>query len=290
MAVELKSKPTEEISRPYSKSLPTWENYLKKAAKTKFGQDIEVFDLEEAKKKELQDFVNDLVFKVVHCKDPMVTQPCMIDVINKEFYNNGDTEKVETDIITGKNTAIAAGTKYHFLIKDGVCFDHKVNLGAQIVSISMIGCDMRVGDSITERDQGYNEDLKFQYDHKEKIVIPPLTKVTAVITTSTKKFEQNYTLEFRIAKSKYIKVQYLSRRQRRWGWLLKVFKYCCFCCYCCCFCCCRCLPSVGYVSASEILQEMPNFDADDEYCYFTLEGTLTWIGEECSVRINPSNI
>ena len=189
-------------------------------------------------------------------------------------------DSVETELLSGKNTPISTGIRYHFLIKDGVCFDHKDNLGAQIVSASMIGCDMKVGEKCTKTDQAYNQDLEFQYNHKEKLVIPSMTKVTAMITTSSKKFEQDYTLEFRSKQSERIRFKYLTRRQQKYR---RFFSKCCWCCGCC-------MDSEGYVTASDILHALPNFRVENNYCYFTLDGTVIWIGEEFSVNINQSDI
>lgn len=273
---------------PFRKIVPAWKDHLMNAIENKYGQDIEVLNYEAPKdqpqdhnavENKLMRFVDDLVFKVIHCKDSMVKHRCVVDITNKEFYNS-NMENVETEILSGKNTAISTGTRYHFLIKDGVCFDHKDNLGAQIVSIAMIGCNMRVGDKLTTTDQAYNQDLMFQYNHKEKLAIPPTTKVMAMITTSSKKFEQDYTLEFRIKQSEGIWFKYVNRRQQKYR---RLFSSCCWCCGCC-------MASVGYVTASEILHALPNFRVEDDYCYFTLDGTLIWIGEEFSVQLNQSDI
>ena len=261
------------------KSLPSWERHLTHAIENQFGRDIELIDFEDLDG-QLKQFISDLVFKVDHCSpEPLVKQPCVIDITHKKFFNLGETETIESIIRAGKNSTIAIGTKYHFLCKEGVCFDHKVNLGAQIVSISMSGGEMRVGENIFIKDQAYNQGLMFYYSHEEKLFIPPKKKVTATVTTFTKKFEQSYTLQFKIERSKRIKIAYLTKRQQRCWWFIS--KHCC---------CSYCRPSIGYVYAGELLQALPNFNMDDNYCYFTLDGTLTWIGEECSVQMDQSDI
>ena len=205
---------------------------------------------------------------------------CVIDITNKEFNNSNIDNNIETEILSGKSTTISTGTRYHFAIKEGVCFDHKHDLGAQIISIAMIGCDMRVGGNRHEKDQAYNQDLEFKYSHKEKLVIPPMTKVTAMITTASKKFEQDYTLEFKIKKSRTILFQYVTRCQQKY---CQFFSQCCWCCDCC-------MDNEGFVTADEILHTLSNFREEDNYCYFTLDGTLVWIGEDFSVQTSQCDI
>ena len=88
--------------------------------------------------------------------------------------------ELKSIVRAGKNTTIAVGTRYHFKIADGqgVSFEHKYDLGAQIVSINMTGGSMRVGDDYTILwDQEYNKDLKFRYDHEETLSIPGLRTI-----------------------------------------------------------------------------------------------------------------
>ena len=277
MAVEMQSL-------SMRKSISSWRGYVANAVQTNLGQDIKLVDSYKTALygKWLKNFINDLEFEVYSCSpEPMVIQPCVIDTTNKEFSNLGETETVESVVRAGKNSTIAAGTRYHFLIEEGVSFDHKYDLGAQIVTISMLGGFIKVGESVNKGDQKYNTDLKFHYDHEEKLSIPPKTKVMATITTSTKKFEQAYTLRFRMLRSTGVCLRYLTKRQQK----CESFIYCC-----CCPCCNICKPKVGYLFAGHILRELPNFETDDDYCYFTLDGTLTWISEECSVSMTQSDI
>ena len=258
-----------------------------------FGQDILVEDKDkQAMRKELQKFIEKLVFEVETCSpEPIPGQPCIVDVTTKEFFNYGEDGTVETVIQNYKNSRLGIGMKYRYSVKEGVRFD-EFKLGNQIVSLSMTGGSMAVRANDTEgtanelytnfksqaaKDlihwQVYNKDLMIHYDHKEKLFVPPKTKVTATITTTSKKFEQDYTLRFRCRKDTSILVKYYSRCQRM----------------CSCFSCC-CGPTRGRIFPKDILQDLPSFQQDDLYCWFSSNGTLIWLGEECSVKINQESL
>ena len=217
------------------KILASWYQRAEQAVKTKFGADIKLRGDNGIYSSDLlrntQAFVDDLEFKVLRSSDePKPTQPCIIDQSINEFHNVGEVHKLESIVKAGKNTTIAVGTRYHFKIADGqgVSFEHKYDLGAQIVSINMTGGRMRVGDKYTILwDQKYNKDLRFRYDHKETVSIPPLTRVAATVTTSTKMLEQEYTLEFYIKRDRKFLVKYLTRFQQKCRCLVT----CCCCCH-----------------------------------------------------------
>ena len=290
-----------EEERALRKKLHSWDKILDLAVVKTFGRDIRVVNRDRHKPNNIYTslrryILSELEFEVDHCsKETDMKQPCIIDVTTKEFCNFGDTENVETVIQTNKNSKIALGMKYRYCIKEGVRFD-EFQLGNQIVTVSMTGGSIKCKEDVTnskvndnaEKDDAkkgnryakaymntYNEDLMFKYDHKEKLTIPPQTKVMATITTFSKKFEQKYTLRFRIEKSRYISVQYYTRCQRLCSWFRS---------------CCCCQPSEHLLYAKDLLQDLPNFEMDDRYCWFTLDGTLIWLGEECSVKIENNPI
>lgn len=113
----------------------------------------------------------------------------------------------------------------------------------------MTGGFIRVGDYNIDSDQWYNTECEFQYSQREKeIMVPPNKKVLAKVTTSTKKFALEYTLQFYARNHYIIQVDLVNNCQKFW---------CCIWGNCCC-CCCR--PSVGFLSAADLLCEMPNFE------------------------------
>ena len=269
----------QETSTKFRKNLPTWLGYVKTAAKNKYGRDITLSIDDECTiqlKRNITMFLHDLTFIIIHSKDSIPKDPCVLDITAKEL-NNTNMEGVESEIVASKNTNISIGTRYNFLIKSGVCFDHKEDLGSLIVSAAMTGLDVRVGDKVTKMDQAYNPKLEFKYEYKEKLVVPPTTKALAMIKTISKKHEKEYTLRFRSKRTRFVSFKYLTRRQQK---CRRFFSSEC----CWCFGCCKTTP--GRVTAEELLCQLPNYSNDASYCYFTLEGTLTWIGEELSVQLS----
>ena len=250
-----------------STGLVTWWDRLVNAARIRFGPDIELQSTVIVQNA-LACFVEDLLFTVAHSDpEPLVARPTIIDVTFKEFINLGERENDESIIRVGKNLPITIGTRYHFTTTEGVQFDHKYNFGAQIIALSMTGGYLSVGGGYTSiKDQAYNQALMFNYHQEEKVIIPPRTKVKAKIVTSTRKYQQNYTLQFSTPRSRFIRVSYLTSTQQQLN-----------------LCCC-CQPTVGYIYAADIMCTLPNFKDSDGYCSFTQDGTLTWIGEACSVE------
>ena len=257
-----------------SNRLVTWWQLLENGAKFRFGPNIEVLRT-KASEEELAHFVEDLEFTVIRSdSEPLVTRPTIIDITTKELVNLGEKEKDESVIRVVKNEPICAGIRYHFSTSEGVSFDKKYNVGARIVSLAMVGGFMRIGGDNTVRDRGYNVGLQFNYSQEEKITIPPRMKVKVKILTSTKKFRQDYTLEFNTPRTRYVTVSYLTKCQQ------SCRNNCCF--FGCGCCCCR--PKQGAVSAVDILRTLPEFKDGGGICSFTQSGTLTWIGESCNME------
>ena len=246
----------------------TWWDRLVNAARIRFGPDIQLQN-PAVTQNELTRFVDDLLLKVVHSDpEPSMVRSAIVDITHKEFVNLGERENDESIIRVGKNAPIVIGTRYHFIMTDGnIRFDNKYDLGAQIVTLSMTGGCLSVGGTYSSiKDQAYNQALMFNYNQEEKVIVPPKTKVKAKIVTSTRKYQQNYTLKFSTPRSRCVRVTYLTRAQQQLN-----------------FCPC-CQPKVGYVYATDLMRNLPNFKDSDGYCSFTQEGTLTWIGEACSVE------
>ena len=256
------------------KMLVTWWQLFENGAKFRFGPDIEVLRTKKSEE-ELACFVQDLEFTVIRSDpEPLVTRPTIIDITTKEFVNLGEKEKDESIIRVGKNEPICAGTRYHFSTSEGVNFDPKYNVSACVVSLAMVGGYMRVGGDNTVGDRGYNIGLQFSYSQEEKITIPPRMKAKIKIITSTKKFRQDYTLEFNTPRTRYVIVSYLTKCQQR------CHDNCCF--FSCGRCCCR--PKQGAVFAADILRTLPEFRDGGGICSFTQSGTLTWVGESCKLE------
>ena len=246
----------------------SWWDRLVNAARIRFGPDIELQGT-FITQKELTSFIDDLLLKVVYSDpEPTMVRSTIIDIAYKEFINLGERANDKSIVRVGKNAPIAIGTRYHFIMTgSNIKFDNKYNFGAQIVTLSMTGGYLSVGGTYSSiKDQAYNQALLFNYNQEEKVTVPPKTKVKAKIVTSTRKFQQNYTLEFSTPRSRCIRVTYLTRAQQQLNL--------CFCCQ----------PSVSYIYPADLMCNLPNFKDSNGYCSFTQDGSLTWIGEACSVE------
>ncbi len=246
----------------------TWWDRLMNAARIRFGPDIQLQGT-VGTQNELTRFVDDLLLKVVRSDpEPSMVRSTIIDVTHKEFINLGERENDESIIRVGKNAPIAIGTRYHFIMTgNNIRFDKKYDFGAQIITLSMTGGYLSVGGTYSSiKDQAYNQALMFNYHQEEKLIVPPKTKVKAKIVTSTKKYQQDYTLEFSTPRSRCVRVTYMTRAQQQ----LNI----CPCCD----------PTIGYIYAADLMRNLPNFKDSDGYCSFTQDGALTWIGEACSVE------
>ena len=76
--------------------------------------------------------------------------------------------------------------------------------------------------------------------------------------TSSVKYEVDYTIEIGVQKSTFVRFHYLDGLQR----------------YLCC-----CCSSRGYVSANDVLRQLPSYREDDRWAYFQQNGKLSWTGE-----------
>ena len=250
---ELVAIVTKQPSLPEVSDVGLWLDHVFSAVEKKFGH-VQITNLEEVKE-QLQHFVDDLQFEVVDSgtkKDPNITQPCILDISYKKFCNNqGDSDHNSIVQVT-KNTSLAVGPRYQFFPKNGVHFDHKYDMGSQIFSISMTGGFLRVGDCTLEKEQKYNDELRLQYGQEENIAVPQGSKIIAKITTSSMKYELEYTLRFfGTNKKKTIKVCIVRPCQKKY--LCCIFENC----LCCCFCC---KPRIEYLSAADLLHNMPNLE------------------------------
>jgi len=103
----------------------------------------------------------------------------------------------------------------------------------------------------------------YDYDHEERIKIPPQTKVKVIVTTSAVKYEQNYTLHFSIPSNFVLDVDYKSSCNQ----------LCCGTTY-------------GHVSAAQVFYTMPNYHEENGMSVFYQQGTLSWMGEARNIEKN----
>ena len=116
----------------------------------------------------------------------------------------------------------------------------------------------------TENELSNQVGVSFSYNQEEKMSVLPGKHVKAKITTYSMKYEINYTLKLSVKKHTSIPVSFKTRCQR---FLPDV---------------CR---STGFVLVSDMISSLPDYVQEDEdgMSSFTQGGTLSWVGEGCTV-------
>ena len=257
--------PSEPQAQAYVTPAVTQWDFLVNAAKSRFGQSIQVISTQPTSIT-LDSFFKDLQFSVLyHDVEPTETRNMVIDVHIKEYVNRSSDERDETVTQVRRPGSITQGNRYHFVPISGLTFNFGKDIGAQIVGLAAIGGNLGVKEDSIASGQHHQmfSNFHFEYKQEEKISVPPNRKVKAKITTSTVKYEMRYTLEFKIPSSRFVNVTYLNRFQQFL-----------------CGLCRSCKP----VYAADILQDLPNFREENGWCFFQQVGILTWIGENCSVE------
>ena len=108
---------------------------------------------------------------------------------------------------------------------------------------------------MTQNEQNEARGTEFSYEQKEKILVQPMTKVTALVTTYAMNYEQGYIIKISLPKDFSLSVMY----KNRWNQM-----------------CCG--ANWGRLWASDLLSELPGYSEDDEMVSFLQNGTLSWIG------------
>ena len=166
-----------------------------------------------------------------------------------------------------KRTVRAAERSYEWSPTEGVTWGLITNIGAKIASVAAAWPGVSAGiclqsvvptaifDTIT------NETFS-QREQNEKLVVPPRTKVNAVITTYAVRHELHYTVEFGFPAWSGLSIKYETPLQR------------CFSGVC---------STSGYLTASDILRGLSNYREANDWVYFTQDGKLSWTGESSKV-------
>lgn len=245
-----------------------WQLY-ERAAKEQYGHDIHII-----KNSFYENKVNNIAFElsvVDKDKKPREKTRTIVDINMKEYTNRGKEAQDETIVKMHKTSSKTKGERYNFSTTKGVDFGGGANIGAQVVGLAVAGGSLGItghynkSKSKTEGTELSSEEgFSFSYNQEEKICVPPGTHVEATITTYSMKYEMDYTLKFNVKRSAFIPVLYQTNCQQM------------------CFGMCR---SNGVVYVRDIISTLPDYNGEDEdeTASFTQKGTLSWIGEGCSV-------
>lgn len=255
---------------PKKDSYVTFWQLYERAAKQRYGQDISVIKNQFYEKK-----VNSIAFElsvVDKDKKPREKTRTIVDINMKEYTNRGKEAQDETMVKMHKTSSKTKGERYHFSTTKGVDFGVGGNIGAQVVGLAVGGGSLGISGhynkskSKTEGTEQSSElGFSFSYNQEEKICVPPGTHVEATITTYSMKYEMDYVLKLKAKRNASLPVLYRTNCQQL------------------CFGMCR---SNGVVFVRDMISTLPDFNGEDEdeTASFTQNGTLSWIGEGCSVE------
>ena len=241
-----------------SSSATFWQLY-ERAARARYGEDITV--VRNSYYEGLVNSIEFLVSVVEKEREPREVTHTIVDITTKEFTNRGKDVVDETMIKLHKTTDTPRGEKYRFTTPGGVNFGFGGNIGPQVMAMSISGGSIQIHGQFSGTSRLQNEHAySLSYYREEKISVPPATRVTAKIVSYSNKYEMLYTLKFRVSRNVVVPLLYKTR---------------------CCFCTCS---KQGVVFVSDMISSLPNYTREDYgTASFVQTGTLSWIGEGCSV-------
>lgn len=256
-----------------------WELY-ERTAKAKYGENITVIKTPfyEGRVNEI-DFQLSLVYKDLRPREVTRT---IVDINMKEYSNHGMEAQDETVVKAGKSSSKTKGERYTFSTTKGVNFGVGGGIGAQVMGLAVAGGSLGFNakydknkSETEETEQSNVEQSSFSYDQEEKITVPPGKHVKAIITTYSMKYEMIHKLKFSVKKNASIPVLYTNNIQQMCigKWCLgPLFTPCC--------------RSGGFVLVKDMISCLDDYNGEDEdgTVSFTQTGTLSWVGDGCSVN------
>ena len=248
-----------------------WDKLLEDAAKQRYGRGIHLrktWVMDQDKKKFL-----DALFSDARCIDdnePEEISKIRVDVNEKVYSNDGPQQK-EDDETTVKIVNTAENTEGHNYKQEttkGLEWGANANVGLQFGLPQFgtgvtggIGGSFKKHSSETKTYEKTNENKVGQAaHHEEKVKIPAGTKVVVRMTSYRVRYKLDYTMEYKISKRKQIHISF----DRLLGL--------------------PCCVGIGYIEASQLLQELPGYREDEEFVYFTQEGELRWTADRMEVK------
>ena len=264
--IEMNSySPANSSLQPAKKEEVTFWDLFEQAAKVQYGANIRV--IKTSWTTSLLENLNFQLSVAAVDREPQETRRTIVDINVKEYTNSGQKEVDETMVKVHKSTSKSQGNRFSFSTTKGVNWGVGGNIGAEVMGLAMgggsVGINANYGrqkSTTTGSEQLADTSLSFSYSQEEKISVSPGTRVKAKITTYTVKYEQRYVLKFAIDSNLNVPLTYKTRCQQS------------------CF-----GKSYGTVNITHILNSLPDYCIEDGKATFTQTGTLSWIGEACTV-------
>lgn len=250
-----------------------WDALLLKTAKENFGRRTRIapsfqsFMTRQDKKVFLDKLLSDA--KNVNPREPVVISKNLVDV-NEKIYTNSDGGEDETTVKVVSCIENSEGHNYQTSVTKGVNWGANANVGLQFGLPQVgVGGSANVGTSfgtqysrtlVTENKK--ENRVEVQSHHEETVKIPPGKKIVVKMKSYRVRYRLDYTVEYKIAKSSYIRVKVDSC-----GLGLPLF----------------CM-NLRILTASQLMESLPGYREDDEFAYFTQDGELRWIADRMEVE------
>ena len=238
-----------------------WDLY-ESAAKYMYGDNIEV-----VRAPWVFEQLDNISFTItVEAVDQQVMEKTKttVDITTKEYTNRSTKEVDETLVRVTKNYSTSKESQYQFFPTDGVNWGMGGNIGAKVMGLSMSGGSTTVGgyhNRHKSSKQAFHADFHFNYEQEEKIKVPPLSYMKATVVSYVIKYEQGYTLRFSLPAYYRLPVMYKTCYNR--------------------ICCSN---NTGFITATQLLQTLPDFREEYGTASFVQHGILSWMGEGSSVN------
>ena len=258
-----------EMSDKKTSDAIKWDDLLIQTAKEVFGRRTYVvpsyrsFATQEDKKVFLAQLFNDA--KNINPREPEEISKNTVDVNEKIYYNHEGGEDVTTVKIVN-SVQNSEGHNYQETTTKGVQWGVSANVGLQF-GLPQVGGSgggsvganfQRQTQTTLVKEEKKENKVELQSHHEETIKIPSGKKVVAKLTSYRVRYKLNYTMEYKISKSAYVRV-----RVNTCGLGI----------------CTNLMP----LTASQLMQSLPGYREDEEFVYMTQEGELRWIADRMEV-------
>ena len=205
---------------------------------------------------------------------PVVVSKILVDVNEKIYDNRAGTGKTDaTTVKIVKKLETGEAFSYEQETTSGLEWGAGTNIGAQFGLPSVGG----IGGPSVNLSGGLNASFKKtksttttesttktstvgqESHHEETVEIPPGCKVKVTMTSYRIKYKLEYTMEYKVPKSRQLQVRYNIA-----------------CCLALCY------PSIT-LTAEDILKYMPGFHVVGQYVIFRQKGWLKWVADRMEV-------
>ena len=256
--------------------------YIKEATKKKYGEDIFVIGVSS---QELSAFLNGMSYHMIETTRPVEVGRSVVDIDCKSHTNTaeekedggGNDKKPEDwydefEITSSKNKGQTKSKSYQLNWESSKTKSVGGNLGLNVggagffnMATATAGVSGSYSKTTTQSDskqQAQEESLTQSYAVVDTLMVPPKTKVVAMITTWAVTYESATTTEVTVDTTQVLPVRYRTMFSRRLGGMF---------------------TSTGVLTARDLYEEEEDFKCDDYMVTFKRQGKISYLGEEVEV-------